>query len=244
MFDLLPETRAQKKSAFAASFLAQSAAAGVLVLIPLISHEVLPVIQLATQLPALYRPSAPPQPTPMPKHRVTSRRLVPLVGIFAPRAILNRIPFEPEALEPAEFDPLVPDAGTLGGTAVNSGPSVIPLQPPAVRPQVVEGAKPVVTPVQVPVVVTSEIQAAKIIKRVIPQYPPIAKQTRLQGTVRLTGIIAKDGTIQQLQLISGHPLLAPAAMEAVRQWVYRPTVLNGQPVEVIAPIDVTFALQR
>ena len=98
--------------------------------------------------------------------------------------------------------------------------------------------------VQVPVVVTSEIQAAKIIKRVIPQYPPLAKQTRVQGTVRLTGIIAKDGTIQQLQLLSGHPLLAPVAMEAVRQWVYRPTILNGQPVEVIAPIDVTFTLQR
>jgi protein TonB len=55
-------------------------------------------------------------------------------------------------------------------------------------------------------------------------------------------VIAKDGTIRQLQVISGHPLLANAALEAVRQWVYRPTILNGEPVEVIAPIDVVFTL--
>ena len=91
---------------------------------------------------------------------------------------------------------------------------------------------------------TSQLEwvAPKIIKRVIPQYPPLAKQTRVQGTVRLTGIIAKDGTIQQLQLISGHPLLVPAALDAVRLWHYKPYLLNDQPVEVDTQINVNFTL--
>lgn len=83
---------------------------------------------------------------------------------------------------------------------------------------------------------------AKLLKKVIPAYPALAKGARVSGVVRLLGVIAKDGTIQNLQLISGHPLLAHAAMEAVSQWIFQPTLLNGQPVEVVAPIDVNFTL--
>jgi protein TonB len=83
---------------------------------------------------------------------------------------------------------------------------------------------------------------AKLMKKVIPEYPPLAKTARISGVVHLLGVIAKDGTIQHLQLISGHPVLARAALEAVTHWIYRPTLLNGQPVEVIAPIDVNFTL--
>ncbi len=85
---------------------------------------------------------------------------------------------------------------------------------------------------------------AKVIRKVIPEYPPLARSARISGVVRLIGIIGKDGTIQNLQLVSGHPLLARAAMEAVQQWVYKPTLLNGNPVEVIAPIEVRFTLGR
>jgi protein TonB len=84
------------------------------------------------------------------------------------------------------------------------------------------------------------VQEAKIVRRVIPAYPPLARQARVQGVVKLMGIIARDGTIQHLQVLSGHPLLVPAAVAAVRQWLYRPTYLNGDPVEVQAPIDVNF----
>ena len=86
--------------------------------------------------------------------------------------------------------------------------------------------------------------AAKIIKRVQPVYPPLARQTRIQGTVRLHVIIAKDGTIKQLEIMSGHPLLQQAALDAVRQWRYQPTLLNGDPVEVDTTIDVIFALNE
>ena len=83
---------------------------------------------------------------------------------------------------------------------------------------------------------------AKLIRKVIPEYPVLAKGARISGVVHLIGIIAKDGTIRNLQLIGGHPILARAALEAVEQWVYEPTLLNGEPVEVIAPIEVSFTL--
>jgi protein TonB len=93
-----------------------------------------------------------------------------------------------------------------------------------------------------PLRVGGDVQMAKLLKKVIPGYPPLAKTARVSGAVRLLGVIAKDGTIQNLQVISGHPLLARAALDAVKQWVYQPTLLNGEPVEVIAPIDVNFTL--
>ena len=102
----------------------------------------------------------------------------------------------------------------------------------------------VVKPPETPVLVGGDVQAAKLIKRVVPVYPRPASEFRISGTVHLLGIIAKDGTIQRLQVLSGHPLLWQAALDAVSQWVYRPTVLNGQPVEVEAPIDVIFTLSR
>ncbi len=93
-----------------------------------------------------------------------------------------------------------------------------------------------------PLRVSQGVQMAKLVRRITPEYPPLAKTARVSGVVHLIGIIAKDGTMHNLQLISGHPLLARAAMEAVKQWVYRPTLLNGEAVEVIAPIDVNFTL--
>ena len=81
-----------------------------------------------------------------------------------------------------------------------------------------------------------------LIRKVLPVYPALAKQMRLSGEVRLQGIIGRDGTIQKLEVISGHPLLVGAAIDAVKQWVYRPTTLNGEAVEVIAPIQVRFVL--
>lgn len=92
--------------------------------------------------------------------------------------------------------------------------------------------------------VGGDVQAAKLIKKVLPVYPALAKTARVSGTVRLGGIIARDGTIQQLQVIAGNPLLIAAAVDAVRQWIYRPTTLNGETVEVVAPIDVIFTLSQ
>jgi len=79
---------------------------------------------------------------------------------------------------------------------------------------------------------------------VTPPYPPLAKRARIQGVVRFTVTIDKEGYVQSLEPVSGHPLLVEAATEAVKQWVYKPTLLNGQPVEVITQIDVNFTLSE
>jgi protein TonB len=81
-----------------------------------------------------------------------------------------------------------------------------------------------------------------LVKKVNPNYPPLARQARIQGVVLLQAQISKDGRIENLQLISGHPMLAPAAIEAVKQWVYRPYLLNGEPCEVDTQIQVNFTL--
>jgi TonB family protein len=88
----------------------------------------------------------------------------------------------------------------------------------------------------------SAVAEANLITRVEPQYPALAKRARIQGTVEFTATIGKDGTIQNLQLVRGHPLLVNPAKEAVLQWKYHPTLLNGNPTTVIAPIQVTFTL--
>ncbi|MGD0199407.1 MAG: energy transducer TonB [Bryobacteraceae bacterium] len=90
--------------------------------------------------------------------------------------------------------------------------------------------------------VGGNVQQARLIRRVDPVYPPLARQARIQGVVRFTAVIGADGTVRNLQLVSGHPLLVPAAQEAVRTWQYQPTLLNGEPVEVVTQIDVQFLL--
>jgi protein TonB len=77
-----------------------------------------------------------------------------------------------------------------------------------------------------------------------PIYPALARQTGIQGAVKLHAILGKDGSVQQLQVISGHPLLVQASLDAVRQWIYQPTLLEGKPVEVDTEIDVLFQLQQ
>ena len=92
------------------------------------------------------------------------------------------------------------------------------------------------------ITVGGNVQSAKLVNQPRPVYPPLAKQARISGTVRLHAIIAKDGTVQQLEMVSGHPLLVQSALDAVRQWRYQPTLLNGEPVEVETFIEVVFTL--
>jgi TonB family protein len=88
------------------------------------------------------------------------------------------------------------------------------------------------------------IQEDKLIRKVDPVYPPLAAQARIQGMVKLQVTIGKDGQVQNTMVLSGHPLLVPAALEAVKQWVYRPTLLNGASMEVVTEVEVPFTLDR
>jgi periplasmic protein TonB len=89
-----------------------------------------------------------------------------------------------------------------------------------------------------------KVEDAKLLVRIQPVYPVLAVQTRTQGNVILHAIIGKEGEVSELQVVSGHPLLVEAALVAVRQWRYSPTLLNGLPVEVETTITVSFVLGR
>jgi protein TonB len=98
-------------------------------------------------------------------------------------------------------------------------------------------------PAETPKIVhMTHLDPALLIRRVQPDYPPLARQTRREGRVELHAIIATDGTIQSLEVMSGDALFRQSALEAVRQWRYRPTVLNGQPVQVDTTITVIYTL--
>jgi protein TonB len=114
--------------------------------------------------------------------------------------------------------------GVIGGV-LSSAPVAVPDKPTPQRVRVSQG-----------------VTAGLLVHKVTPQYPPLAKQARIQGSVVLHAVIGKDGKVQNLQLVSGHPMLTQSAIQAVKQWQYKPYYLNGQPVEVDTNITVNFSL--
>ena len=90
--------------------------------------------------------------------------------------------------------------------------------------------------------IASELQQAKLVTTQMPVYPVLARRGRIEGTVRLTAIIDKEGKVSKVESVSGHPVLDQAAKEAVGKWRYKPTMLNGETVEVVTTIDVVFKL--
>jgi protein TonB len=121
--------------------------------------------------------------------------------------------------------------GVLGGV-VGGVPAAPPPPPP--KPKAPSG----------PVPIGGRVAEANLIRKITPQYPPLARTARVQGQVEFTATISKEGNIENLQLVRGHPLLVQAARDAVMQWKYRPTLLNGQPVEVVTDIIVNFTLSQ
>jgi protein TonB len=215
---------------------AQILAAGVLLVAPLFYHEVLPAFRAPALVPVLatWRPPEP----PVTESRTPARSSgLALPGVFRPPVAI-RSDYPQAGMIIVDYDAPVP-ASAPGVAALPIGSSATLPRFEAPRPATADAVKPS----QTPVLVGGEVLSAKLIRRVLPVYPQSARQLRISGTVHLLGIIAKDGTIQRLQVLSGHPLLRQSALDAVSQWVYSPTILNGQPVEVEAPIDVIFTLQ-
>jgi len=213
----------------------------ILILIPLIYTEALPKTMMATMLTA----PPPPPPPPPPPAAVQVVKVKPQVHLMdagklmAPKVIPKDVKIIKEEAEP-DMGSVGAVGGVPGGVAGGSMGGVLG--------GVIGGlgaAPPPPKPKQSgPLRVGGNVQAAKIINRVQPIYPPLARQTRISGTVRLHAIIGKDGTIQSLEVVSGHPLLQQAALDAVRQWRYQPTLLNGEPVDVDTTIDVIFSLNQ
>ena len=221
------------------SFILQALLVGVLVLLPLIFTEALPKQQLMTFLVAPPPPPPPPPPPAATPVRVVKQIQSDLVNgqLRTPTKIPQKVQMIKEEEAPP---PEMASGGVVGG---------VPGGVPGGQMGGVIGGIISSTPVAVPKVATPQrvrvslgVSQGLLIKKVQPAYPPLARQARIQGTVLLQAEISKDGAIENLRLISGHPMLAPAAIEAVKQWRYRPYMLNGEPVAVETQVQVNFTL--
>lgn len=188
-------------------------------------------------------------PKELPRPKGSQRPLVRVFSSYNPYAPPREVPKEialdvPEVYVPpnARMGDLPtapscpPGANCVFGNELVPVALVSPPPPPQESPRAPEPPKRIS--------VSTGVQAAKLVSQPRPQYPELARKARIQGTVRLTAIIGKDGSIQSLQVVSGHPLLIQTAIGAVRMWRYDPTLLNGEPVEVITQIDVNFTLTQ
>jgi protein TonB len=217
-------------------------------IIPLLNTDLLPRTTLQMMMVAPAPPPPPPPPAPAaeraPQTRPVARREFDGLHLSQPA----RIPEKIAVLAGDELPPMAGNgAGVPGGidSGVPGGMNGMSPRMLEAPPLLVAAARPPEAAAPIPrLSVGGRVQDALIIRKVIPVYPPLARMARISGSVRFTAIIARDGTIQNLTLVSGHPLLVQAATEAVRQWRYRPTLLNGDPVEVIAPIEVIFTLNQ
>ena len=234
------------------SFVLQTIMIIIGIIIPLLFTDALPKTQLTSFLVA-----PPPPPPPPPPPAAVPIKVVKVIPrqfdagkLMAPKAV----PKDIAMIREEELPPSTAVQGVIGGIPggvpggvaggvlggiIGGMPSAAPPPPPP--PVKVEAPKPV-TPQRIRV--GGNVQAAMAIRAPKPVYPPLAKQARIQGVVRLNAIIGKDGSIQDLKAASGHPLLVPAALAAVQQWQYKPTLLNGEPVEVVTVIDVNFTLSN
>jgi protein TonB len=220
------------------AFIIEAMIVGVMVLIPLIFTEALPKQQLMTFL------VAPPPPPPPPPPAAAPVKVVKVIQTDIVNGELRTPTKIPKKIEMIKEDeappPVMASTGVVGGVpggvpggSMGGVMGSILSSTPTVAPKIA-------TPQRVRV--SSGVVSGLLVRKVNPVYPPLARQARIQGTVVLQAQISKDGNIENLQLISGHPMLAPAAIEAVKQWKYRPYLLNGEPVEVETQVQVNFTL--
>ncbi len=217
------------------SFFGQFMLLGVMILIPLIYTHALPKTQLMTFLVA-----PPPPPPPPPPPAATPIKVVKIQSDLVNGQLRTptKIPEKVQMIKEEEAPP--PSMGVAGGV-----PGGVPGgSMGGVMGSIIGSSTAAIPKVATPqrVRVSLGVSTGLLIKKVQPNYPPLARQARIQGAVTLQAEISKEGTIQNLQLISGHPMLAPAAIEAVKQWRYRPYLLNGEPVAVETQVVVNFTL--
>ena len=222
----------------ALSFVVQIILIGVMILIPLIYTEALPKQQLMTFLVA---PPPPPPPPPPAAEQLKVVKQIQSEVINGALRTPTKIPDKVKMITEEEAPP--PSTGVAG---VVGG---VPGGTPGGQMGGVIGGIISSTPMNVPRVATPQrvrvsggVTAGNLITQIKPPYPQIARTARIQGSVVLHAVISKSGNIEQLQVVSGHPMLTQSALETVRQWKYKPYYLNGEPVEVDTTITVNFTL--
>jgi periplasmic protein TonB len=225
-----------KRATMPIAYLFEAILLGSIIIYPLIYTQALPQAQLMTMLVAPPPPPPPPPPAP-PAPKVVVHHVSVEDLLKAPTTIPKTIQQVKDQPEPPQATGVV--GGVPGGVPGGSMGGVIggmvgaPPPPPPPKPAAPKR-----------ITVGGQVEESKKIFAPQPEYPQIAKMARVQGLVRLAAVISKDGTIQDLHLISGPPLLVKSAMDAVSRWRYQPTLLNGEPVDVDTEIDVNFTLQE
>jgi periplasmic protein TonB len=233
------EMHGRRRWTTALSFSFQCILLGIMVLIPLWFTEALPKAQLLTFLVA---PPPPPPPPPAVTQAIT--KVIRQTDVLSTGQLRTptRIPQKIEMIKEEEAPPPVPGGvvggvpggipgGQLGGviggiiSSTSSSIAAVPKLEPVKRVRVSQG-----------------VTQGLLLQKVEPKYPKIALAARITGVVLLKAVISKDGTIKELQVVTGHPMLIPSALDAVKQWRYRPYLLNGEPVEVETNITVTFMI--
>jgi periplasmic protein TonB len=215
------------------SLLVQSLIVAFLVILPLWFIDILPAQQLATFLIA---PPPPPPPPPPAAPTLKPSKVVSEVinaELVAPNKIPKKVKNITEEEAPAPMAGVIGgvEGGVPGGSAGGVIGSLLSATPHTAN-----------IPIAVPkrLRVSTGVSEGLLYHRVEPVYPSIAQRARIEGSVELKAIISKEGTIEGLQRITGHPMLMAAAMDAVKQWRYRPYMLNGEPLEVETDVVVNF----
>jgi protein TonB len=238
--------RQSKRKAFATttSFILNCLAVCLALLVPLMFTEELPKAQLLTLLVAPAPPPPPPPPAAEAVQRVVRQIQTDMLSSGQLRTP-SRIPQKVQMIKEEDVPPPMPanSGGVVGGV-----PGGIPGgQLGGVIGGIVSATSSMAVPKFAPVApqrvrISQGVTKGLLIRRVEPTYPPLARSARVQGEVVLSAIISTNGEIENLQLVSGHPMLVPAALTAVKQWRYKPYLLNGQPTEVETTITVIFTL--
>jgi periplasmic protein TonB len=247
LLDMGKSERNRREFATVFSFTFQCLLIGILLVVPLMFTEALPKQQLLTFLVAPPPPPPPPPPAVAAAVKVVRQIQSDLLTSGQLRTP-SRIPEKVQMIREEEAPPPVPSIGAvvggvpggvpggqLGGViggiiSQSSSLAAVPklaVQTPTKRVRVSQG-----------------VTKGLLIQKIEPKYPSLALQARIQGQVVLRTIIGRDGNIKELEYVSGHPMLAPTAIEAVRQWHYRPFLLNGEPVEVETTVTVRFQISQ
>ncbi|HZR27254.1 MAG TPA: energy transducer TonB [Terriglobales bacterium] len=220
------------------SLVLQGILLSILVILPLMFTDVLPAKQLVTYLIAVPPPPPPPPPMAAAVKPINVTSNIVNGQLLAPTSIPTRI----KILQENEAPPVNATGGVPGGVpgGIPGGQlggvlgGIISATPPPVRmPELSKRVR-----------VSQGISEGLLLKKIVPEYPPLARTARIDGVVVLAAVISKDGIIENLRLVSGHPMLAPAAIAAVKQWRYRPYLLDGMPVEIETTINVIFSFQN
>jgi protein TonB len=245
--DSLLEFGVQRKRKFFAtttSFLVNILAVVIVLLIPFAFTEQLPKAQLMTFLVAPPPPPPPPPPAAEQIQRVVKQIQTDMLNNGELRTP-TKIPVKIQMIKEEEPPPPMPASGGVVGGVPGGIPGG---QLGGVIGSVISSTSSLaVVPKFIPVTpqrirISQGVIKGLCIHRVEPTYPPLARSARVQGDVVLSAVIDSNGQIQNLVLVSGHPMLVPAAITAVKQWRYKPFLLNGQPVEVETTITVIFSL--